>query len=1071
MNNYKNLVSYVMLLCALCIVNVSLAQAPPGYLDRFLELRDEFYDPANGYFSAEGSPHHSIETLIVEAPDYGHVSTSELYSYWMWLEVMYGRITGDWTPLNEVWDKTEQFIIPTAADQPTNSFYNPSSPATYASEFPLPNAYPSPLDFGVPVGSDPVSAELASAYGSDIYQMHWLIDNDNFYGYGSRGDGVTAPSYINTFQRGEQESVFETIPHPSWEDFSWGGTNGFLPLFIDDQSYSSQWRYTSAPDADARAVQAMYWATEYAKEQGTSLNVLDLDKATKMGDYLRIAMFDKYFKPLGVESASGPGASGRESAHYLMSWYMSWGGAVNSSAGWAYRIGSSHCHFGYQNPVAAYALAQVDELKPQTPTGVSDWTESLQRQLEFYTWLQSREGGIAGGATNSWNGNYSAYPAGKSTFYGMAYTSDPVYKDPGSGTWFGWQAWSMERIAEYYYITNDPMAKNLMDNWAGWVKDVVRLVGDDDFEIPATLEWSGEPDSWNPASPGSNANLSVTVVNYGKDLGVAASMAKALTYYAAATRRYETLDVESRDLAKEILDRMWITYRDDKGVASLESRGDFTRIFEQEVYVPQGFSGQMANGDVIEPGVSFLDIRSGYRNDPEFARLEAAYNSGEDFTQTYHRSWAQIEVALANADYGFFFGDSTFNQKPTVSITSPADGTRFQVVPADISIAATASDADGAVASVEFFQNGVSVGVDATAPYSVTFANAATGTYELTAIATDDEGATGSSEVVTVFVGNAPPVASFTASPSSGASPLVVSFDASASSDPDGDALTFSWDFGDGTSGTGETTQHTYNNEGSYTAILTITDGNGASNTESTTIEVISLDCNLLSRYGVPLAAGLPTVNNSSYNNIYVLGTGGPNLSNVINLTINWANESWGSGLWQFSVQTNNGSPGYFIDLRSVSTNNFASASPGITFSGSGFSGLDGSYYVNTDGGNFVLVAESGAYAIYCSNSSTAPDDCAALTFSTIANSARQLTDDVRVYPNPASGAFFMNIKEANAIDGISLINISGQEVKVFDSSVLKNGKVTFGETLNEGVYFLKVLKEGAIETLTLIKN
>ncbi|MBQ4819027.1 glycoside hydrolase family 48 protein [Aquimarina sp. MMG016] len=630
-----------------------------AYIDRFIEMRNEFYDPANGYFSADGSPHHSIESLIVEAPDHGHESTSELYSYWLWLEVMNGRVTGDWTPLGNVWDKIEQFIIPTTADQPTNGAYNPSSPAAYASEFPLPSDYPAPLNFSAPVGSDPVSSDLTATYGADIYQMHWLLDNDNFYGYGNRGDGVSTPSYINTFQRGEQESVYETIPHPSWESFDWGGANGFLPLFIEDQNYARQWRYTSAPDADARAVQAMYWAQVYAKEQGTSLSSLDLDKASKMGDYLRLAMFDKYFKPLGVQSATSGAGTGYDSAHYLMSWYMSWGGSADPASQWAFRISSSHCHFGYQNPVAAYALTQVNELKPKSQNGERDWNESLKRQMEFYTWLQSKEGAIAGGATNSWNGDYSVYPAGKSTFYDMAFDTDPVYHDPGSGTWFGWQAWSMERVAEYYYITNDPMAKSLMDKWTTWVKSEVKLIGDNDFDIPATLEWTGEPDTWDPVNPGSNNNLSVVVTDYGKDLGVAASMAKALIYYAAATEKYATLDTVSRDLAKEVLDRMWITYRDDKGVSSPESRGDFKRIFEEEVYVPQGFTGTMANGDVIQPGVSFLDIRSGLKNDPDYARLKTAYDSGTDFTQNYHRSWAQIEVALANAEYGFFFGETT----------------------------------------------------------------------------------------------------------------------------------------------------------------------------------------------------------------------------------------------------------------------------------------------------------------------------------------------------------------------------------------------------------------------------
>ncbi|WP_075341630.1 glycoside hydrolase family 48 protein [Tenacibaculum agarivorans] len=637
------------------------------YLDRFNELRAEFYAPENGYFSADGSPHHSIESLIVEAPDHGHESTSELYSYWLWLEVMNGRVNKDWSKLSDVWDKIEQFIIPTKADQPTNAAYNPSSPAAYAPEFALPSGYPAPLEFSAPVGVDPVSAELTAAYGPEVYQMHWLLDNDNFYGYGNRGDGVSTPSYINTFQRGEQESVYETIPHPSWEGFDWGGADGYLPLFTIDQNYSRQWRYTSATDADARAVQAMYWAQVYAKEQNISLNVLDLDKATKMGDYLRIGMFDKYFKPLGVQSETTGAGTGYDSAHYLMSWYISWGGAVDTSAPWAFRISSSHCHFGYQNPVAAYAMSQVDELKPATPNGARDWGVSLQRQLEFYTWLQSKEGGIAGGATNSWNGDYSTYPAGKSTFYDMAFDTNPVYEDPGSGTWFGWQAWSMERIAEYYYITNDAMAKNLMDKWANWVKNVVILIGDDDFDIPATLEWTGEPDTWDPNNPGSNSGLSVTVTDYGKDLGVAASMAKALIYYAAATEKYETLDTASRDLAKEVLDRMWVTYRDDKGVSAPESRGDFSRMFEQEVFVPSGFSGTMPNGDVIEPGVTFLDIRSNYRNDPDFARLEEAYNTGQEYTQRYHRSWAQIEVALANAEYGFFFGDNqTTTNQPAV---------------------------------------------------------------------------------------------------------------------------------------------------------------------------------------------------------------------------------------------------------------------------------------------------------------------------------------------------------------------------------------------------------------------
>lgn len=71
---------------------------------------------------------------------------------------------------------------------------------------------------------------------------------------------------------------------------------------------------------------------------------------------------------------------------------------------------------------------------------------------------------------------------------------------------------------------------------------------------------------------------------------------------------------------------------------------------------------------------------------------------------------------------------------------------------------------------------------------------------------------------------NQPPVASVDASPVSGKAPLVVSFDGSGSSD-DAGISNWLWDFGDGASGSGETTSHTYTVAGEYTATLTVSDG------------------------------------------------------------------------------------------------------------------------------------------------------------------------------------------------------------------------------------------------------
>lgn len=118
---------------------------------RFLQLYDQLKDPASGYFSAEGIPYHAVETLLSEAPNYGHMTTSEAYSYWMWLEVLYGHNTGDWSKLESAWDNMEKYIIPInegdgVQEQPTMSSYNPNSPATYASELPQPDQYPSALN-------------------------------------------------------------------------------------------------------------------------------------------------------------------------------------------------------------------------------------------------------------------------------------------------------------------------------------------------------------------------------------------------------------------------------------------------------------------------------------------------------------------------------------------------------------------------------------------------------------------------------------------------------------------------------------------------------------------------------------------------------------------------------------------------------------------------------------------------------------------------------------------------------------------------------------------------------------
>ncbi|MGW2729195.1 glycoside hydrolase family 48 protein [Streptomyces sp. NPDC001494] len=636
-------------------VTVTELAASKAYDARFLDLYGKITNPANGYFSPEGIPYHSVETLIVEAPDYGHETTSEAYSYLLWLQAMYGKVTGDWSKFNGAWEIMEKYMIPTHADQPTSSSYNASKPATYAPEQDTPNEYPAKLDTGVSVGSDPIAGELKSAYGTDdVYGMHWIQDVDNVYGYGDEpgkceaGPTATGPSYINTFQRGPQESVWETVPQPTCDAFKYGGANGYLDLFTGDSSYAKQWKYTDAPDADARAVQAAYWADVWAKAQGKSGDVsATVAKAAKMGDYLRYAMYDKYFKKIGncVGPSACPAGTGKDASHYLLSWYYAWGGAADTSAGWAWRIGSSHVHGGYQNPLAAYALSNNADLKPKSATGAADWGKSLTRQLEFYQWLQSSEGAIAGGATNSWQGRYATPPAGTPTFYGMYYDWQPVYHDPPSNQWFGFQAWSMERVAEYYQQTGDAKAKAVLDKWVKWALSKTTVNPDGTYRIPSTLQWTGQPDTWNASSPGANSGLHVTVADYTEDVGVAAAYAKTLTYYAAKSG-----DSAAKSTAKALLDGMWGNYQDSLGIAVPETRSDYSR-FNDSVYVPSGWSGRMPNGDAVNSSSTFSSIRSFYKNDPAWSKIEGYLKGGAAPVFTYHRFWAEADIALAMGSY------------------------------------------------------------------------------------------------------------------------------------------------------------------------------------------------------------------------------------------------------------------------------------------------------------------------------------------------------------------------------------------------------------------------------------
>jgi PKD repeat protein len=139
--------------------------------------------------------------------------------------------------------------------------------------------------------------------------------------------------------------------------------------------------------------------------------------------------------------------------------------------------------------------------------------------------------------------------------------------------------------------------------------------------------------------------------------------------------------------------------------------------------------------------------------------------------------------------------------------------------------ASQSSDPDGKIISYfwDFADGETAQGV------TTTHAFKKAGEYDVILQVTDDRGAnTTLAKTVRVVPPNQPPVAIFTVEPLEPTANQEVTFDASAAADPDGTIVSYSWDFGDATTGQGKTVTHRYKAAGTYKVTLTVTDDKGA---------------------------------------------------------------------------------------------------------------------------------------------------------------------------------------------------------------------------------------------------
>ena len=85
---------------------------------------------------------------------------------------------------------------------------------------------------------------------------------------------------------------------------------------------------------------------------------------------------------------------------------------------------------------------------------------------------------------------------------------------------------------------------------------------------------------------------------------------------------------------------------------------------------------------------------------------------------------------------------------------------------------------------------------------------------------------------------NQAPFSNFTKSVSSGTAPLAVSFNGGPSADPDGTVVSYNWNFGDFTTGTGPINSHTFTTSGTFPVTLTVTDDDGESTSSTQNVSV-----------------------------------------------------------------------------------------------------------------------------------------------------------------------------------------------------------------------------------------
>ncbi|MGD8394257.1 MAG: PKD domain-containing protein [Candidatus Eiseniibacteriota bacterium] len=273
-------------------------------------------------------------------------------------------------------------------------------------------------------------------------------------------------------------------------------------------------------------------------------------------------------------------------------------------------------------------------------------------------------------------------------------------------------------------------------------------------------------------------------------------------------------------------------------------------VDDEEEITWDRFGGEIANVQIElsrDGGTTWEDLAASEANDGAFTWTVAGNETAE----------ALVRISDAGSSAAEDISDDTFTitllTPPICDAGGPYEGETGEDITFDGS---GSSDPDGTVESWGWQFGDGEIGSGETTTHS--YATAAT--YTVTLTVTDNDALTSMCATTATITGGGgePPVCD-AGGPYAGAPDADITFDGSGSSDPDGTVESWDWMFGDGTTGSGETTTHSYGTAGSYTVTLTVTDNDAMTSSCSTTATVTEEEVPPVCDAGGPYA-GVPDI-------------------------------------------------------------------------------------------------------------------------------------------------------------------------------------------------------------------